>query len=182
MTSSDNKPRSFVAYRKGITNVLATKVRIGEAFNPQPSIPPPLLIEYTAIWDTGATHTVITQKVVDECELKPIGMAKVHTANGERNCHVYLVSIHLPNDVGITSLRVTEGVLSGDAEVLVGMDIINLGDFAITNKDGKTTFSFRIPSMTVIDFVKLSAPTTSLKVNETPKGNRAERRRAKKRH
>lgn len=33
------------------------------------------------------------------------------------------------------------------------MDIITRGDFAITNVNGKTTFSFRFPSIGTIDFV-----------------------------
>lgn len=181
MSSLQPQPRSFVAYRQGIANVLLTKVSIGEAFKPQPNTPPPSVKEYTAIWDTGATNTVITKKVVDECGLKPISMTKVHTAGGERNCYVYFVSIYLPNKVAITEVRVTEGIISGDSEVLVGMDIINSGDFAITNKDGKTVFSFRMPSLAIIDFVKQSALTSSVSVSGEPKGNRAERRKAKKR-
>ena len=38
------------------------------------------------------------------------------------------------------------------ARVLIGMDIINLGDFAVTNKNGRTAFSFRTPSIEYIDF------------------------------
>jgi uncharacterized protein YecA (UPF0149 family) len=38
------------------------------------------------------------------------------------------------------------------------MDIIGMGDFAVTNKDRKTTFSYRWPSGERIDFVK-HAPT-----------------------
>ena len=38
--------------------------------------------------------------------------------------------------------------------MLIGMDIINLGDFAITNKNGNTKFTFEIPSSRDIDFVK----------------------------
>lgn len=33
-----------------------------------------------------------------------------------------------------------------DYDMLIGMDIILLGDFCLTNKDGKSVFSFRIPS------------------------------------
>ena len=33
----------------------------------------------------------------------------------------------------------------GDAEVLIGMDIIRMGDFAVCNADKKTSFSFVIP-------------------------------------
>ena len=41
-------------------------------------------------------------------------------------------------------------------DVLIGMDIITKGDFAITNPDGTTKFSFRIPSQADIDFVRES--------------------------
>ena len=37
-------------------------------------------------------------------------------------------------------------------DVLIGMDIINRGDFAVSNRNGKTMFSFRIPSMSDFDF------------------------------
>lgn len=33
------------------------------------------------------------------------------------------------------------------------MDIITYGDFSITNYNGRTTFSFRIPSVNEVDFV-----------------------------
>jgi len=39
-------------------------------------------------------------------------------------------------------------------DVVIGMDVICNGDLAITNKYGKTTFSFRIPSEAEIDFSK----------------------------
>ena len=39
------------------------------------------------------------------------------------------------------------------ADILIGMDIIGVGDFAVTNRDGKTKFSFRLPSRADIDFV-----------------------------
>ena len=37
-------------------------------------------------------------------------------------------------------------------DVIIGMDVICKGDFAITNLNGKTTFSFRIPSEKEIVF------------------------------
>lgn len=43
---------------------------------------------------------------------------------------------------------------SDEYDVVIGMDVICHGDLAITNKDDKTTFSFRIPSETEIDFSK----------------------------
>ena len=48
---------------------------------------------------------------------------------------------------------VTSGKLS-DTDFLIGMDIITLGDFSVTNVDNATTFSFRYPSCETIDYVK----------------------------
>jgi uncharacterized protein YecA (UPF0149 family) len=51
-------------------------------------------------------------------------------------------------------------------DVLIGMDIICSGDFAVTNKGGKTVFSYRYPSISPIDFKKIpeTPPATSNKV------------------
>ncbi len=56
--------------------------------------------------------------------------------------------------------------------MLIGMDIISRGDFAVTNKDGKTTFSFRLPSVAKIDFVKEGAPIEMPLKTTTPKVGR----------
>ena len=50
-------------------------------------------------------------------------------------------------------VQVSEAVLNG-FDVLIGMDIITLGDFSITNVGGKTIFSFRVPSTETIDYVQ----------------------------
>lgn len=63
----------------------------------------------------------------------------------------------LPNGVGFHTMTVMEAVLK-DCDVLIGMDIITRGDFAITHSDGNTTFSFQIPSVRKIDFEKDTTP------------------------
>lgn len=83
-------------------------------------------------------------------------MAQAHTAGGVVPTETYVVNIMLPNGVGFANVTVTRGLLSDGADVLIGMDIITRGDFAITNKDGNTVFSFRFPSQTAIDFAKPS--------------------------
>ena len=150
----DIKANAFNVAYSGLSPVLTSEVHITSPF--EPSNPPKEagLKQFLAIWDTGATNSVITQKVVQGCGLSPIAIVNVHTAGGEALSNVYLVSIRLPNKVIIPQIRVTEGTISGDVEVLIGMDIINRGDFAVTNKDGKTNFTFRIPSIECIDFVK----------------------------
>ncbi len=106
-----------------------------------------------AIWDTGATASAITSKIAKGLNLAPIRVTQVHTAGGTKNCNVYIVDLLLPNDVRVTNVAATEAdILTTD--VLIGMDIIALGDFAVSNFGGKTCFTFRIPSMRRMDFVK----------------------------
>lgn len=131
---------AFTSKYVRLSAVLINKVHIYKAFTPtsSQSLKPSDAKEYNALWDTGATGSVITRKVVDECGLKPISRATIHHANGTSETLVYLVSIFLPNNVCFNSLRVSEGKLAGDTEVLIGMDIIGQGDFAVTNHGGKT--------------------------------------------
>lgn len=81
-------------------------------------------------------------------------MTRVQTADGEVDAELYLVNVALPNQVGFMHLQVTKAKLGANADVLIGMDIISQGDFAVTNKGGNTIFSYRFPSAVHIDFVK----------------------------
>ena len=65
----------------------------------------------------------------------------------------YTINVKLPNDVEFQALPVILGNLPG-YDMLIGMDIIGLADFAITHPAGETKFSFRIPSQADIDFVR----------------------------
>ena len=65
----------------------------------------------------------------------------------------YVVNVGLPNGVMIERCDVTEGYLGDGYDVLIGMDIIGLGDFAVSNRE-RTVFTYRVPSQREIDFVK----------------------------
>ncbi|GAG16138.1 unnamed protein product, partial [marine sediment metagenome] len=152
--------RAFTCVNNGLSRTLKSRVDIAPAFDPSaltPGSTPPFK-SFVAVWDTGATASVITQKVVDACNLKPTGMMRVYHADGEANAETYIVNIALPNKVAFRDMKVTKGNLRG-IDALIGMDIINEGDLAITNAGGKTAFSFRMPSVARIDYVK-EAKTT----------------------
>ena len=138
---------------------------------------------FNAIWDTGATGSVITEKVADALGLKPTGFKEVHTANGKSEKNTYLVNIILPNNVAIQNVNVTEGLLGDHADVLIGMDIITLGDFSITNKDGNTVMSFRIPSLQEIDYVPIANQANKLeqfKQKRQPKNTATKKKKTKR--
>jgi hypothetical protein len=146
----------FTFKAESILRMLPVEVAIAPAFNPQTTTIKPPHKQYKAILDTGATNSVITNKVIAECFLKPIGMAEVHHAKGKGTSEVFLVNVALPNNVGVAGVRVTQGDLIGDFEVLIGMDIISRGDFTVSNFNGKTFVSFRIPSAGHIDLKEIT--------------------------
>lgn len=136
----------------GILRVLANECQVCAAFT-SGHAPAPYQ-KFVAIWDTGATHSVITQDVVTTCGLKPTGMKQVHHAGGVSPANTYLVNILLPNGVAFEKLEVTLGSLPPGAHMLIGMDIISVGDFSVTNVGGKTVFSFRYPSIKTVDYAE----------------------------
>ncbi len=109
---------------------------------------------FQAIWDTGATRSVISQAVVDTCGLVATGMANVIGVNGPHESETYVVHIALPNGLLVHDVQVTKGDFGAGQQILIGMDIIGLGDFAVTNNGGGTVFSFRVPSRACYDFVQ----------------------------
>ena len=156
---------AFTMTANGQPNVLLSECHIEPAGSTQGQ-----LNTFNAIWDTGATHSSITQEVVDKCGLKPIARTKVFHAginDDPDETDVYLVNIGLPNRVLVEGVRVSRlGFAGGD--VLIGMDVINTGDFAITHANDQMKFTFQIPPQADIDFV-IAQPLP-------PPRNRAERR------
>lgn len=97
------------------------------------------------IWDTGATNTCISPEIANKLGLTPIGMTTAYTANGPNQVNIYLVDVKISDQVGIKNVRVSEANLGPNTDVLIGMDIIGIGDFTVQNCGGNTEFSFCIP-------------------------------------
>lgn len=161
----NNTPHhAFTATYGGLVDVLITNIQVGYPIVNNQIICDPIdnrdaLYPTHAIWDTGATNTTITRRAAQALNLKPISRMSVSGVNGQSEENVYLVGIILPNNVRAEMVRVTEcsalptGPGHPECDVLIGMDIIRAGDFAVTNVGGQTTLSFRVPSVGKVDFV-----------------------------
>lgn len=109
---------------------------------------------YDGLWDTGATNTVITQKVVDELGLKPTTKRQVFTPQGDHIADVFMVDLLFEKSkLLFPGMEVTLGK-PFNCDVLIGMDVIAFGDFAVTNKNGRTMMSFRAPSIHATNYVE----------------------------
>ena len=168
-------PRAFtLQFNRRIRVLRDDDVGVSEAYDPVSDETLPPVTRVNAVWDTGATGSVINKGVISALGLRPIDKQKIYTANGERIAEVYLVNIHLANGVIFSGLRVSDGDIIGSS-ILIGMDIIGRGDFAVTNHQGKTCMSFQVPSSRRIDFVR------ELELEKKAREKRRSRKSRKKR-
>jgi hypothetical protein len=142
---------AFTTRYNGRSFRLVNEVEIFPAHGP--SGPKPQGRRCQALYDTGATHSSISPKVVTDLQLASIGATNVGVGGGTLTTTSHLVNIALPNKVMFSMFRVAQMVLHGGIDVLIGMDIIGSGDFSVTHHKGNTTFSFCCPSRQEIDFV-----------------------------
>lgn len=106
-----------------------------------------------AQWDTGATGTCISRELATKIGLAPIGVQIVQTPSGSAILNTYLVNLILNDEVIIKDLCVMDSEIGKQGiDVLIGMDVISIGDFAVSNFEGKTHFSFRIPSQEHVEY------------------------------
>lgn len=109
-----------------------------------------------ALWDTGATNSVLAPATVEALGLVPVGKALSQHAGGSSEVNKYLVHMILPSRVIIPGLLVMDCSDTDQFGAIIGMDVLSRGDFTVTHGDGKTCMSFRIPSVADIDYVEES--------------------------
>jgi hypothetical protein len=150
--------QAFTTAYSAKANTLITEVHVSLPFKPSEiQTSQPQLHKCLAIWDTGATASVITEKIAKQLNLIPTSKVEVRGVHGKKIKNAYLVNVYLPNNTAIGYVRVTECEELSDQNLgmLIGMDIISLGDLAITNCPN-TVLTFRQPSLEKIDFVEMA--------------------------
>jgi predicted aspartyl protease len=153
---------AFTARAPGRSLRLISEVEVFPAF--AAGAPPTQGKKYMALYDTGATHTAISPQIVQDLNLPSIGARTVGVGGGFLSTTSHLVNIRLPNNVTIAMVAVAKMVIPSGENVLIGMDILGMGDFAVTHFGGKTVFSFCIPSRKCIDFaaeIQANRPPTA---------------------
>jgi hypothetical protein len=104
-----------------------------------------LQADVTALWDTGASLSSISQGLAVRLGLSRVDQCRISGFGGYHVANIDLIDVLLPNQVVIPNVRAAEFLDNGKFDAIVGMDIITLGDFTITNHDGLSVVSFRMP-------------------------------------
>ena len=94
---------------------------------------PPFVYTDNAAWDTGAQFTFISPRIVEKLHLQPYKQGQIMGIGGDQAVDIYRVNIGLPNGQLILNVEVYCSDID-DYDLLIGMDIITITDFLITNK------------------------------------------------
>ncbi|MCH8928231.1 MAG: hypothetical protein IIB39_05885 [Candidatus Marinimicrobia bacterium] len=70
----------------------------------------------------------------------------------EEDADTYFLNAVLRNNLHVPELEVVEVKTISGADVLIGMNLITMGDFVITSHNGETVFTYQTPSQGEIDF------------------------------
>ena len=140
---------SFTNVYQGISNVLVSDIIVIATKDPKKPQE-----NAKALWDSGAMCSVISKDLASKLNLQPVSVKLISTPSGTMDAELYVVDLLLPNKIEVDRVQVLGAYPSG-SDILIGMDVIGLGDFAVTNYLNQTAFSFRIPSKERIDFTIL---------------------------
>lgn len=150
--------KAFSLRSDGLLSSLKTDIQVSVPILDQEPVinTDPRLVKTVALWDTGATVSCISSDLARSMGLVLTGRTFTSHAKGKSETNIYMIDIYLPNKIRIPLIDVIEvESVDGNFGIIIGMNIITLGDFAITNVAKATTFSFRIPSVSTIDYVHI---------------------------
>ncbi len=98
-----------------------------------------------AIWDTGASQSMISRRLVKRLGLVAAGRRRVYGPNAAAFHDTYRVELELPGGMEIGELEVLEtDMLSPDIEVIIGMDVISRGTLIVACRDTSTELTFAL--------------------------------------
>ena len=97
------------------------------------------IITYNALWDTGATESLISSKVVSDLMLIKYGEVEISSIDGIKKVNRYICNILLNDHSKSISLSPAEFSFRKECDMIIGMDIIKHGLFVLNR--GIFTFS-----------------------------------------
>jgi gag-polyprotein putative aspartyl protease len=112
--------------------LLITECAISSAFDPRTARGQlPEAKPFAALWDTGAPTSAISQRVVQECGLKPSGTVQVRNAGAIYDSEIFEISLELPQCVRFSRIPVVIARSVQLFDVIIGMDIMSTGDLTL---------------------------------------------------
>lgn len=116
-------------------------------YNPQTRISE----DVVCLWDTGAVRTQVTQGLASRLNLPVYKQGvKVKGLGGEYSTSIYFADLGFKEsnfEIPMPLLGISEAFREGAVDVIIGMDVISLGDFHIFDEASKMTFDIDVPKL-----------------------------------
>lgn len=98
----------------------------------------------SALIDTGAMRTCISSRAANFLSLMPTGTMRIEAANGHTDLvNTHTINIDLGNEIRFVMINVPRLNME-DEDLIIGMDILCQGNYAVTNSEQGTVFMFQI--------------------------------------
>ena len=112
--------RALTIKHNGMANRIITEIGVTPPFEMSQIIDNKLpyeVITKQALWDTGATNSVITPETARQLNLTPVGAREVIHFGGKKQSNTHLLNFILPNNVVTPGILVTESddIINGDS-------------------------------------------------------------------
>ena len=98
-----------------------------------------------AIFDTGATSSMISSDIARALHLQSIDTALVTGVHGTERVPIYTVDVRFKGGFILSSLKVSEAGAGAGFDILLGMDVIARGSMLLSSHDKRTLFAFFYP-------------------------------------
>jgi hypothetical protein len=98
-----------------------------------------------AIWDTGATSSMIAENIAHTLRLKPVGHTVIAGVHGVTNANTYCVDVKFNIGATVKGIKVAEASNTGGFGLLVGMDIIGRGKMYLDGTSDVLSVTVEIP-------------------------------------
>ena len=114
-----------------------------------------LSVSTEALWDTGANMSAITPDIMTKLKVTPVDKKTIAGIHSTQIVDIVYITVELPNNVIKRNIEVAVCNIPSNVGMILGMDIILLGDFALSNGNSQTLLSFAVPPFKEkIDFSK----------------------------
>ena len=107
-------------------------------------------IEVKILWDTGATLTFMKPELRDKLKLSMVrteSSAVIAGVGGQLKADFTYASILISQNFIIEYCPIYVLDFPVNADIVIGMNIINMGDFSVNNTNANTSFSFIMPPL-----------------------------------
>ena len=98
-----------------------------------------------ALWDTGASISAITPEIKDKLKVTTIDKKTIASVHSTQVVDIAYITVELPNNVIKKNIKVAVCNITLNIGMILGMDIISMGDFALSNGNNQTLISFAVP-------------------------------------